>query len=120
MQEKRIVIYTKTNCPQCHMTQRMLDQAGVPTQTNFHGNVKETNELAIGSSTASPEKIAWTEQKCQELIEQGHRRMPYVKIIDPNTVKPNIVIFDEWSGFQPSKLHQVIDEWNQYHNYTVE
>lgn len=110
--QKKVVLYTKPHCPQCHITQRRFNEHDVPCQTTYYGNKNESNEIDIQSE--NPKKRKWSFQKVNDLKQKYHvQALPFVKIINAKTGE----ILDSWTHFQPDKIDKIITENEQHHNY---
>jgi glutaredoxin len=113
--KKKVVIYTKPNCPQCHITQIRFHDHHVPCQTTYYGNKDESNEVDILSK--NPKKRDWSLQKINDLKQKYHvQALPFVKVINAKTGE----ILDSWTHFRPNKIDEVINENNENHNYIAE
>lgn len=113
--KKKVVIYTKPHCPQCHITQLRFAQHNVPCQTTYYDHKNETNEVDINSD--NPQKRSWSLQKITDLKEKYQiQALPFVKIINAETGE----IIDSWTHLQTNKIDAVINEFEKNHNYIAD
>lgn len=78
-----IIVYTKPACVQCNATYRSLDSKG---------------------ATYSSVDISKDAEALEALIGLGYQQAPVVtKVVDG-------VVVDSWTGFQPKKIAEVVEE----------
>ena len=89
MEKVVIAVYGKDNCPACRQTKMFLDSKEVPY---LYYKVIDEQGNPVDAAMASELKY---------FKEQGFKQFPVVSVTYPDGV-------DEWSGFRPDKLKQIV------------